>query len=249
MYNKLLFPTNIFFTHVKNIYTKGVIFMFIVMIRSIILYILVVTTIRLMGKRQVGQLEPFELVIAIMISDLASTPMQDLRIPLLHGIIPIITLLILQSLIAIIELKSQKFSSIVTGKPSILIENGKINVSELKKQGLCFNDLMEELRLSGYYDITSVEYVILETSGKISVIPKSSSVPPTRKDLNILVPQDNIPITLILDGKLNEKNLKIAKKTQDWLYTQLKCNNIGSIKEIFIAILDTQGKFFYQLKE
>ena len=131
--------------------------MFIVLIRTIILYILVVVVMRLMGKRQIGQLEPFELVIAIMISDLASLPMQDLRIPLIHGIIPIITLLVLQSLITLLELKSEKFGSILTGTPSILIEHGKINIKELRNQRMGFNDLIEKIRLCGYYNISDVE--------------------------------------------------------------------------------------------
>lgn len=223
--------------------------MFIVMIRTVILYALVVLTMRLMGKRQIGELEPFELVISIMISDLASLPMQDIRIPLIHGIIPIITLLILQSIITLLELKSEKAGAILTGTPSILIEHGKINIKELRNQRLNFNDLIEELRLSGYYNISDVEYAILETSGQLSIMPKNGTGPVTKEDLNLSIPKESIPVTLILDGKVKTKNLEYIGKDEEWLYSQLKANNINSLKEIFIATKDSKGKFFYQLKD
>lgn len=223
--------------------------MFIVMIRTVILYIVVVLTMRLMGKRQIGELEPFELVIAIMISELASLPMQDLRIPLIHGIIPIITLLILQSIITILELKSEKAGAIITGIPSIIIRKGKIDIKELRNQRLSFNDLIEELRLNGYYNISDIEYAILETSGQLSIIPKSAATPVTREDLQIVSDEEKLPITLILDGKINKQNLKLANKDLNWLNLQLRDNNIKSTDKVFIAILDSKGNFYCQSKD
>lgn len=222
--------------------------MFILMIRTAILYALVVLTIRLMGKRQIGELEPFELVIAIMISDLASLPMQDTRIPLFYGIIPIITLLILQTIITLIELKWQKAGEILTGKPSILISHGKIDIKELRSQRLTYTDLIEELRLSGYYNIADVQYAILETSGQLSIIPKIMVSPVVKEDLNITSPQEELPVTLILDGKINRKSLHSINKSEEWLFSQLKAHNIKSPKEVFIATKDSKGQFFYQLK-
>ncbi len=175
--------------------------MFIVLIRTIILYLLVILSMRLMGKKQIGELEPFELAITIMISELASLPMQDSRIPLLHGIVPILTLLIVQTMLSIVQLKSEKLRSIITGEPSLLIENGKINFKELKNQRFSINDMMEELRLQGYYDLQSVEYAILETSGQLSIIPKTEESPVTKKDLSLQTTQERLPVTLILDGK------------------------------------------------
>jgi len=221
--------------------------MFIVMIRTIILYIIVVFIMRLMGKRQIGQLEPFELVIAIMISELASLPMQDLRIPIIHGIIPIVTLLILQSIITFLELKSEKAGAFITGTPSILIEHGKIDINELRNQRLCFNDLIEELRLEGYYNISDIEYAILETSGQLSIMPKGSIAPVTKEDLKVSYSQESLPITLVLDGKINKENLKASNKDIDWLNSQLSANEINSIGELFLAQLDSKGNFFYQL--
>lgn len=202
-----------------------------------------------MGKRQIGEMQPFELVIAIMVSELASLPMQDTRIPLIHGVIPIITLLVLQAVISFLELKSEFARTIFSGRPSIIIKDGKIVVKQLKYDRLNINDLFEELRLQGYYNIEDIEYAILETSGQISVIPKTELEPVTRQDLNITSTQDLLPVTLILDGRVNHHNLKIIEKNQSWLESQLMKNNITSVQAVFIALIDSKGKFFYQLRE
>lgn len=220
--------------------------MFIVLIRTIILYFIVIIAMRIMGKKQIGQLEPFELAITIMISELASLPMQDTEVPLIHGVIPIITLIVLQASLVILQLKSEKLRNIVNGKPSILIEDGQIDINELKHQKFNINDLMEELRLQGFYNIQDVEYAILETSGQLSIIPKTSSAPVTREDLNIKTKQDSLPITLILDGKVNHENLKLAKMTEDKLLSKLKSSGVNSVDEIFIAVINSKGEFYYQ---
>lgn len=223
--------------------------MFIVMIRTMILYFTVVITMRIMGKRQIGEMQPFELVIAIMVSELASLPMQDTRIPLSHGVIPIITLLFLQAVISFAELKSETARIIFSGKPSIIIKDGKIDIQQLKDNRFNMNDLFEELRLQGYYNIEDIEYAILETSGQLSVIPKTGLEPATKEDLNIKTSQDKLPVTLILDGKINHHNLKIINKNNSWLQKELRKNNIPSFDKVFIALIDSKGKFFYQLKE
>lgn len=223
--------------------------MFIVLIRTIILYLLVIVSMRLMGKKQIGQLEPFELAIAIMISELASLPMQDTRIPIMHGIIPIVTLLVLQTILALIQLKSEKMRAILSGKPSVLVKSGKIDILELQKEKFNINDLMEELRLQGYYNLEDIEYAILETSGQLSVIPKTELCNVTKSDLNISVSQDSLPITLILNGRINKENLKIINKDENWIKEQLKKNKISSIKNVFLALMDSKGKFYYQCYE
>ncbi len=223
--------------------------MFIVLFRAIILYFVVVFIMRIMGKRQIGQLQPFELVIALMVSELAAMPMQNTSVPLFHGIIPIITLLVLQVLISTLQLKSEAARSVFCGKPSILIEKGKINIKELYCNRLNLNDLLEELRLKDYYNLEDIEYAILETGGQISVIPKSELEPATRKDLNVKSSQDTLPVTLILDGKINNNNLKLLNKDMSWLNSQLKKNNISSADQVFLALLDSKSKFVYQLKK
>jgi uncharacterized membrane protein YcaP (DUF421 family) len=223
--------------------------LYIVMIRTLILYFAVVVTMRVMGKRQIGQLQPFELVLAIMISELASLPMQDTRIPLMHGLIPIVTLLIIQILLSITQLKSEKARIIICGKPSILITNGRIVIEELKNQRFNINDLMEELRLQGYFNIDDIQYAILETSGQLSIIPKTGLSPVTKIDMKVSYKQDKIPITLIMDGKVHKNNLKIANKDMSWLNAQLTKNNINSPDDVVVALIDSQDKFYFQLRD
>lgn len=220
--------------------------MIIVLIRTLVLYSIVVIIMRLMGKRQIGQLQPFELVIAIMVSDLASIPMQDIGIPLLYGIIPIITLLIIQILLSFFQLKSDSFRNLLCGKPSILIGKGKINMKELGTQRFNLSDLLEELRLKGYFNLEDIEYAILETSGQISVILKTCKEPLTREDLCKYKVQEKLPIVLVLDGKIQNDYKTILKKDEKWLSNILKKNNIKSEKELLVAMLDSSGKFYFQ---
>lgn len=218
----------------------------VVFFRTIILYILVVCIMRIMGKRQIGELQPFELVIAIMLSELAAVPMQDTGIPLIHGIIPILTLMVLQIFISLITLKSQRARKIICGIPSILIENGMVVENELIKQRINLDDLMEDLRMAGYINITDIEYAILENSGKLSIIPKFSKSPMTREDMKMKGLEDSLPIGIILDGKLNEDNLKLSGFDINWLMENLKNYNINKIDDVFFAMLDSKNKLYIQ---
>ena len=222
--------------------------MFTVLIRTIILYMLVLLTMRIMGKRQIGQLEPFELSITIMISELASLPMQDTKIPLINGVISIVTLLLLEVFLAALLLKSEKARGIVTGKPSILISKGIIDIKELKDQQLNLNDLFEELRLKGYFDIEDIQYAILETSGQISILPKLKTTPATKENLKIIEKESLLPVTLILDGKINKDSLNYLNKTEKWLMELLSKHQIASADNIFLACIDSKEKFYYQNK-
>jgi len=204
---------------------------------------------RMMGKKQIGQLEPFELVIALMISDLATYPMEDIRIPLIHAIIPIVTLLFLQVATSFIEIKSEKARRILTGNPSILIKNGKIDIRELRYQRFNINDLLEELRLKGYFNLSDIQYAILETSGELSILPKTGISNATKDDLNITITQESLPVPLIMDGNINYKNLKLLSKDETWLKNILKKHKISNANDLFIGMLDSNNKFYYQLKE
>ncbi len=223
--------------------------MFISLIRTLILYVLVLIIMRLMGKRQVGQLEPFDLVITIMISDLASIPMSDTKIPLLNGIIPIVTLLALEITLSLIQLKSRLARTVLTGRPSILISNGEINISKLKEQKYSLDDLFEEMRIKGYYDLKDVQYAILETSGKLSIFPKSELNPASKKDLNIKTVPEILPVSLINQGIINYSHLKLINKDEKWLYSTLKSKHISDIRDVFLAVMDSSGEFFYQLQK
>lgn len=222
--------------------------MFVVSIRTAVLYILVVFTMRLMGKRQIGELQPYEFVITIMISDLASLPMQDARLPLLQGIIPIITLLFLKTILTQIGLKFQCTRKYVDGEPCILICNGKINYSTLKKQQLNIDELLEELRLANYFNLEEIQYAILENDGQISILPidyntnKNNASPTSEGADNVKLPK-----VLISDGKININSLTSMNKDEKWVLNILKKHNISSIKHVLIALYNTKGEFKFQL--
>lgn len=228
-------------------YERGIA-MLIVILRSVILYAVVLIVMRIMGKRQIGQLQPFELVITIIISELAAVPMQDTGIPLLYGILPILILMIAQVLLSFVSLKSEKARGIICGKPSILIEDGKIMEQELSKLYFNINDLLEQLRVKGYPDVQDVEFAILETEGQLSVIPKSMKRPVTPMDLSVTVNQEMLPITLIIDGEVIKENLKVAALNEDNLKQLLDKNKVPSYKSVLFAGLDSSGQFFYQEK-
>lgn len=223
--------------------------MFIVFIRTALLYALVIFTMRLMGKRQIGELQPYEFVITIMISDLAALPMQDTRFPLLLGVIPIVTLLLLKILLSLIELKSQKARKIIDGEPTILVYNKQINYSALKKQQINIDELMEELRLLGYFDLSNIQYAILENNGRLSVLPsnQSSSSSSSNNQSPSSKKEPLLPKILVSDGKINTNTLTSINKDEEWISNVLKNHNINSIKDVVIAMYDTTGNFKYQL--
>lgn len=221
----------------------------VVLVRTMLLYIVVVAVMRVMGKRQIGELQPFELVIAIMLSELAAVPMQDTGIPLIHGLIPIFTLMVLQIFISFLTLKFEFMRKLVCGLPSILIKKGEIVEEELARQRFNLDDLMEELRMLGYLNVSDVEYAILETSGKVSIIPKHNKTPVTKEDLSISPTKTQLPIGLVLDGKINRRNLELTGHDEKWLMDQLLKYDISQAKDAFYAMIDSSGKFFVQRRE
>ena len=222
--------------------------MLVVFTRTLILFALVVVTMRVMGKRQIGELQPFELAVAILISELAAVPMQNTGIPLINGIIPILTLLIAQMALSFISLKSIKARGIICGKPSILIANGIIQEAELKKEMFTLNDLLEQLRISNTPNISDVEFAILETNGQLSVIPKSQKRAISAEDLNIPTNYEGLPLSLIVDGSINYDNLKIANLDTTWLLGELKKLGIDKPEKILFASLDCKGNLYWHAK-
>ncbi len=223
--------------------------MLVPVIRTLILYIMVIIAMRIMGKRQLGELQPSELVVAIMISDLASVPMQAIDIPLLSGIVPVMTLLVAEVTMSYLSLKSKKMRKLLSGEPSIVIYNGNINEKELARLRFNINDLLEELRLNGCHDVSDVEVAVVETSGKLSVIPKDSARSVTTEDLRLEnVRHDGLPCTLISDGTLNKHELARAEKDMAWLMKELGKYSVDDIKKVFIASLDAEGELFVQMK-
>ncbi|MBQ7900747.1 MAG: DUF421 domain-containing protein [Clostridia bacterium] len=207
--------------------------MIISLIRTLILYILIIIGLRVMGKRQIGELQPGELVVAILLSDLAAVPMSEPGIPLLYGIIPIFTLVVAEMCLSYICLKSEKIRSIITDRPSVIMADGVVDESEMRKLRFNLSDLTEELRLQGFLDISQIDTAILETNGSLTLIPKSEFKMPDCGDMNIKVPQDKLPFVLISDGKLNENNLKKSGFDYKWLESQIKLYGAKKIDDVF----------------
>ncbi|NLI14468.1 DUF421 domain-containing protein [Pelotomaculum propionicicum] len=217
-------------------------------IRTIILFAVVVIGLRLMGKRQVSQLQPYELVIVIMLSALAAIPMENTGVPLASGLFPIFTLLVAQVALSYVSLKSERARGVICGIPSVLIENGKIIEKELARIRYNINDLLEQLRAKNMPNIADVEFAILETSGELSVIPKSQKRPIVPADMSLPTRYEGLPITLIIDGYVFNKNLAKINLNEGWLKSELQKFGVNSFKEVLYASLDTEGKLFYQVK-
>ena len=222
--------------------------MLVTFFRAILLYIIVLIVMRLMGKREIGQLQPFELAISIMIADLASIPMTDTGVPISNGIIPILGLLVMHLVISVVNLKSIKAREIICGKPRILIYRGKIDEKALKKERFTINELEERLRGNNVVNLGDVEYAILETSGNITVIQKPEKRNTIPEDFNIVPDYEGISYDLVVDGKIMDKNLKKLGKNYQWLKNQVAKFNIRP-EEALVVTIDGKGQIFCQEKE
>ena len=221
--------------------------MLITLIRTIILYIIVLIVMRLMGKREIGQLQPFELAISIMIADLAAIPMSDTGIPITNGIIPILGLLVMHLLISLINLKSFKARELICGRHKILIYRGKIDEKALKKERFTINELEERLRGNNIVNIGDVEYAILETSGQITVIQKPSKRNTIPADFGIEPDYEGIPYDLVIDGKIMKENLRKINKDEKWLRKEVGKFNINP-EDALVVTYDGKGQIFCQEK-
>ena len=222
--------------------------MLITFFRAIVLYIIVLIVMRLMGKREIGQLQPFELAISIMIADLASIPMTEIGIPIFNGIIPILGLLLMHLIISLINLKSLKAREVICGKPSILIYRGKIDEKVLKKERFTINELQERLRRNNIVNLGDVEYAILETSGEVTVIQKPEKRGTIPEDFQIVPEYEGIPYDLVIDGKVIHENLKKLGKNYEWLKKQVEPFKIKP-EEALVVTIDGKNQIFCQKKE
>ena len=222
--------------------------MLITFFRAIVLYLIVLIVMRFMGKREIGQLQPFELAISIMIADLASIPMTELGIPIFNGIVPILGLLVMHLIISVVNMKSLKAREVICGKPSILIYRGKIDEKALKKERFTINELEERLRGNNIVNLGDVEYAILETSGQVTVIPKPEKRNTIPEDFNIMPEYEGIPYDLVVDGKVMYKNLKLIGKNYEWLKKQVEKFKIKP-EQALIVTFDGKGQIFCQKKE
>ena len=222
--------------------------MLITFFRAVVLYIIVLIVVRFMGKREIGQLQPFELVISIMIADLASTPMSDIGTPITNGIIPILGLLVMHLIISAINMKSIKAREILCGKPRILINRGKIDEYALEREKFTINELEERIRGKDVMNLGDVEYAILETSGEISVVLKPEKRGTIPEDFGIVPQYEGMAYDLVIDGQVMYQNLKILGKNYEWLNKELKKLNMKP-EEALVATMDGSGTIFAQKKE
>ncbi len=222
--------------------------MILIFVKSIILYTIVLIVMRCMGKREIGQMQPFELAIAIMIADLAATPMTEIGIPLLYGFIPILGLLFMHIAISLINLKSIKMRELICGKPRILIYRGKIDENAMKMENFTINELQERLRVNNINNLGDVEFAILETSGQISVVQKPEKRALKPEDFNINAKYEGIAYDLVIDGKIMEENLKKLGKNRKWLETEVGKFNMKP-EEALVVVLNGDNTMFCQKKE
>ena len=220
--------------------------MLTIVFRAVIIYLVVLVLYRLMGKRQLGQMQPFELVLTLIIADLATIPMAEVSVPVLHGIVPVMTLVILHFVLSFFSQISNKFAHFLSGKPVIVINPNGIDYKALKNLNLSVDDVFEAIRGCGYFSIEQVQYAIMETNGKMSVLPKSEFSPATIGDLKLDVEKTTIPINLINEGKIIKENLEIAKIDEIKIYEILKQANIKKVKDILLLTIDKSGKVYLQ---
>ena len=218
--------------------------------RTVILYLLIIAGLRLMGKRQIGELEPGDLVLTLIISDLASVPMQDFGIPLVNGVFPIIVLLSLSMLVSYFSLKSIRFRSLVCGRPTVIIQDGKILQANMAKTRFTVDELYEQLRTQGYSSLEGVKYAILETSGQVSVMPYTRAAPLTPQSAGIEVQEDvTLPVLVVNDGHILTDNLRTCGRDLSWLQGQLKKRRLTSPKQVFLMTVDEAGAVVCVTKE
>lgn len=223
--------------------------MSVVLIRTVVLYLLIVIGLRLMGKRQLGELEPAELTLALIIADLASVPMQANGIPLLSGVIPIATLLCLSTILSVLCTKSIRFRTLLCGRPSVIIEDGVIAERELRRNRLTVDELLEELRIQGYAELSAVKFAILETNGQLSVLPLGTELPVTAGQLKVQPQTTVMPVILVSDGRLLTHNLAAQGRDSTWLQRQLAHYGLTSPRQVFLLTVDELGNTYCVPKE
>ena len=223
--------------------------MFTGLMRTLILYILIIAGVRLMGKRQVGELEPSELVLSLIIADLASVPMQDYGIPLLAGVVPILALLALTMMLSVLTMKSVRFRALLCGRPSVVVREGVPDQREMARNRLTVDELLEELRGQGYPDLSAVQYAILETNGRLSVLPFAGERPPTARELGVRARESGLPRVVVSDGRVLEDNLRALGKDRAWLREELGRRGCREPGEVFLLLADETGQTFLTKKE
>ncbi len=222
--------------------------MFLSYMRTGVLYLLLLVVVRLMGKRQIGQMEPAEFVVTMLVANLAAVPMQDGGIPLFSGVVPIVTVLGMELILSFLSMKSMGFRRLLCGKPVILIENGNILQKALRRTGLTLDELTSHLRQHDVLDPRTVQYAILETDGNLSVFPYPKEMPASAKDAGIQARQQFLPITLVSDGCLIAENLALAGKDAAWVEQALK-EKEATVATTWLLTVDSRDHTIFYRKE
>ncbi len=212
--------------------------MTLVILRTAIIYVTLLIIMRLMGKRQIGEMQPFELVITLLIAELACIPMADASIPLLYGIIAVVTIYVLHEIVTLLDLKVKPLKSLISGKPSLVVNKNGIDDYQLKKNNLDVSDLIESLRAAGYFSLDSIDYALYESNGKFSALPKE----------NYEETQTSLPLVIIDNGKYDRKNLQIAGLGQEFFDELLKKEGVKRVKKVLVLTADGRGKIYLQVK-
>ena len=223
--------------------------MAVITVRTIIVFLSIYAAMRLMGKRQLGELEPSELVVAVLITDMAAHPLQDIGIPLLNGLLPIAILLSCELLISWLSLKSSAFRAFCFGRPSILMRDGKIILKELRRNRFSIDELCEELRGKGVTDLSTVRCAVLETDGTLNVLLKTESQAVTPAQLGLRVSDGGLPLTLINDGTVERENLQKLGMSEEWLRRELRSRGCTSPSQVSYMNIDELGRVFLQERE
>lgn len=214
--------------------------MLTIFLRAFVLYVIMLATLRGMGKLQLGQYQPYEFAMAMLIADLVSTPMSEVSTPLLHGVLPIAALFITHGVITLMCMRSDRVRAIISGKPSVVISEGVIDKRELTRLCLSLSDLLEGLRMAGILDPKDLGTAVIEANGAISAFPSSQNRPPTASEMNVPTPREGLPLMLILDGRIQPNNLIASGQSEDWLLKLLGQYNLKP-DDVLIASLDTEG--------
>ena len=222
--------------------------MLLTYVRTIVLYLILILVIRLMGKRQIGQMEPSEFVVTMLVANLASIPMQDGAIPIYSGIVPILTVLGVELVLSALSLRSIPLRRLLCGKPVILIENGKILQDNLRKTRVTLDELSGHLREKDVLDIRAVQFAILETNGNLSVFPYPAERPASARDAGIQARRQFLPYTIVSDGRLLADNLALSGKDQNWLQRVLASHNT-TLEQTWLLTVDAGDRIVWYEKE
>ena len=209
--------------------------MALIMVRTVIVFLVLLVIMRLMGKRQIGEMQPFELVITLLISELACIPMADASVPLLYGIVSVVTIFVLHELVTLIDLKGKPFKALLSGKPGVVVNKNGIDAYELKRNRLDVSDLIESLRTAGYFSLDSIDYALYESNGTFSALPK--------KDYE--EKQTSLPLVILSSGKFDEKNLQFSGLSAEFFRGILREQGVKE-KDILVLTADGAGKLYLQ---